>query len=29
MLGSWVEGSPTVGTDWHPPVLEGWEPPDH
>ena len=29
LLGSWVEGSPTVGTDWHPPVLEGWEPPDH
>ena len=28
-LGSWVAGSPTVGTDWHPPVLEGWEPPDH
>ncbi|HET6945918.1 MAG TPA: hypothetical protein VFI01_11245 [Gaiellaceae bacterium] len=28
-LGSWVEGSPTVGTDWRPPVLEGWEPPDH
>ena len=28
-LGSWVEGSPTVGTDWKPPELEGWEPPDH
>jgi hypothetical protein len=28
-LGSWVEGSRTVGTDWHPPVLEGWEPPAH
>jgi hypothetical protein len=29
-LGSWVEGSPTVGTDWHPPVLEGWDrPPGH
>jgi len=28
-LGSWVDGSPTVGADWHPPVLEGWEPPDH
>jgi hypothetical protein len=27
MLGSWVEGSPTVGTDWKPPVLEGWEAP--
>jgi hypothetical protein len=24
-----VDGSPTVGADWHPPVLEGWEPPDH
>jgi hypothetical protein len=28
-LGPWVEGSKTVGTDWKPPVLEGWEPPDH
>jgi hypothetical protein len=28
-LGSWVEDSPTVGTDWRPSVLEGWEPPDH
>jgi len=28
-LGSWVEHSPTVGTDWRPPVLEGWDPPDH
>ena len=28
-LGSWVEGSQTVGTDWQPPVLEGWEPPAH
>ena len=28
-LGTWVEGSPTVGTDWKPPVLEGWEPPLH
>jgi hypothetical protein len=27
LLGSWVEGSPTVGTDWTPPVLEGWEAP--
>jgi hypothetical protein len=27
MLGSWVEDSPTVGTDWTPPVLEGWEAP--
>ena len=26
-LGSWVEGSRTVGTDWQPHVLEGWEPP--
>ena len=26
-LGSWVEGSPTVGTDYKPPVLEGWEAP--
>ena len=28
-LGPWVEGSRTVGEDWHPPVLEGWEPPLH
>ena len=27
MLGSWVEGSPTVGTDWKRPVLEGFERP--
>jgi hypothetical protein len=27
-LGPWVEGSQTVGTDWKPPVLEGWEPPE-
>ncbi len=26
-LGPWVEGSKTVGTDWAPPVLEGWEKP--
>ena len=26
-LGSWVEGSRVVGTDYHPPVLEGWEKP--
>jgi hypothetical protein len=26
-LGSWVSGSETVGTDYRPPVLEGWEPP--
>jgi hypothetical protein len=24
-LGPWVEGSRTVGEDWHPSVLEGWE----
>jgi hypothetical protein len=28
-LGPWVEGSKTVGTDYKPPVLEGWEPPLH
>jgi hypothetical protein len=28
-LGSWVPDSKTVGTDWQPPVLEGWEPPLH
>jgi hypothetical protein len=28
-LGPWVEGSRTVGADWTPPVLEGWEPPVH
>ncbi|MDQ3866524.1 MAG: hypothetical protein M3304_06805 [Actinomycetota bacterium] len=28
-LGPWVEGSRTVGTDWTPPALEGWEPPAH
>jgi hypothetical protein len=28
-LGPWVEGSRTVGEDWRPPVLEGWEPPLH
>jgi len=27
-LGPWVEGSTRVGTDWKPPVLEGWEPPE-
>ena len=26
-LGPWVDGSETVGTDYRPPVLEGWEPP--
>ena len=28
-LGSWVAGSKTVGTDWQPSTLEGWEPPAH
>jgi hypothetical protein len=28
-LGPWVAGSRTVGTDYTPPVLEGWEPPAH
>jgi hypothetical protein len=28
-LGPWVAGSRTVGTDWKPTVLEGWEPPEH
>ena len=28
-LGPWVANSRTVGTDWKPPVLEGWEPPLH
>ncbi|HEY7197263.1 MAG TPA: hypothetical protein VH306_08750 [Gaiellaceae bacterium] len=28
-LGPWVDGSKTVGTEYTPPVLEGWEPPDH
>jgi hypothetical protein len=28
-LGSWVEGSRTVGSDWKPPVLEGWSAPIH
>ena len=28
-LGPWVEDSRIVGTDWRPPVLEGWEPPLH
>jgi hypothetical protein len=26
-LGPWVDGSKTVGTDYAPPVLEGWEKP--
>jgi hypothetical protein len=28
-LGPWVGNSRTVGSDWKPPVLEGWEPPIH
>jgi hypothetical protein len=28
-LGPWVEGSRTVGEDWRPAVLDGWEPPLH
>ena len=28
-LGPWVAGSKTVGADWKPPVLEGWEAPLH
>ena len=28
-LGPWVANSRIVGTDWTPPVLEGWEPPTH
>jgi hypothetical protein len=28
-LGPWVERSRTVGRDWQPAVLEGWEPPAH
>jgi len=28
-LGPWVEESKSVGTDWKPPVLEGWEAPLH
>jgi hypothetical protein len=28
-LGSWTEGSPTVGTDWKPAQLEGWTPKAH
>jgi hypothetical protein len=27
LLGPWVEGSPMVGDNWTPPVLEGWERP--
>ena len=28
-LGPWVEASATVGREWKPATLEGWEPPDH
>ena len=28
-LGPWVEGSRTVGENWRPAVLEGWERPAH
>jgi hypothetical protein len=28
-LGPWVKDSRTVGTDYKPTVLEGWEPPQH
>jgi hypothetical protein len=28
-LGPWVAGSRTVGEDWRPGVLEGWEAPAH
>ena len=28
-LGPWVEDTRTVGADWKPSVLEGWEPPLH
>jgi hypothetical protein len=28
-LGPWVENSRTVGENWRPPVLEGWEAPLH
>jgi len=28
-LGPWVQDSPTVGSDYKPSVLEGWEPPAH
>jgi hypothetical protein len=28
-LGPWVEETTTVGDDWKPSVLEGWEPPEH
>jgi len=28
-LGPWVADSKTVGADYQPSVLEGWEPPEH
>jgi hypothetical protein len=28
-LGPWVADSKTVGANYEPPVLEGWEPPAH
>jgi hypothetical protein len=28
-LGPWVDGSRTVGQNWQPSVLEGWEPTQH
>ncbi|MBA3332325.1 MAG: hypothetical protein H0T39_15880 [Actinobacteria bacterium] len=28
-LGPWVEGSRRVGDDWKPPMLEGWQRPEH
>ena len=28
-LGPWLADSPTVGDNWQPPQLEGWEPPAH
>jgi hypothetical protein len=28
-LGPWVEGSATVGADYKPSVLEGWQAPEH
>jgi hypothetical protein len=28
-LGPWVEDTATVGDDWKPSVLEGWEAPEH
>ena len=28
-LGPWVAASKSVGDNWQPPVLEGWDPPAH